>query len=284
MHLLRRKDLSETGSGIPRLWGMLHLRALPGSPGFSGSVDEVLEVTLTDARALVEIGFRGLVVENFGDRPFVSGAVDPVTVASMTRVAAAVRREWPGLHLVVNCLRNDAEAGLAVAAAAGADAIRVNVHCGAMVTDQGVIEGRAGQTLRTRRQWSAESVRIFADVAVKHAVPLAARPLAVEAADLRYRGAADALLVTGQATGSGADPAQVVEIRIGAPDAPVIVASGVDEHTAAGWAALADGAIVGSSLMQDGLAGGGVDPERAVRVFNAWQQARENLQRKVDNR
>jgi membrane complex biogenesis BtpA family protein len=151
-----------------------------------------------------------------------------------------------------------------------------------MVTDQGVIEGKAGQTLRTRRHWSAESVRIFADVAVKHAVPLAERPLAVEAADLRYRGAADALLVTGQATGSGADPAQVAELRAGAVDAPVIVASGVDEHNAAEWAALVDGAIVGSSLMRDGLAGGGVDPDRAVRVFGAWQQARENLQRKDD--
>jgi len=261
---------------------MLHLRALPGSPAYSGSVDEVLDAALAEATALVEIGFGGLVVENFGDRPFVSGAVDPVTVAGMTRIAAAIRREWPALHLVVNCLRNDAEAGLAIAVAAGANAIRVNVHCGAMVTDQGVIEGKAGQTLRTRRHWSAESVRIFADVAVKHAVPLAERPLAVEAADLRYRGAADALLVTGQATGSGADPAQVAELRAGAVDAPVIVASGVDEHNAAEWAALVDGAIVGSSLMRDGLAGGGVDPDRAARVFGAWQQARENLQRKDD--
>jgi membrane complex biogenesis BtpA family protein len=282
MHLLRREDFSETGSRIPHVWGMLHLRALPGSPQFSGSVDEVLDAALADATVLVDIGFRGLVVENFGDRPFVSGAVDPVTVAGMTRIAAAVRRQWPSLHLVVNCLRNDAESGLAVAVAAGADAIRVNVHCGAMVTDQGVIEGKAGQTLRTRRHWSAESVRIFADVAVKHAVPLAERSLAVEAADLRYRGAADALLVTGQATGSGADPTQVAELRAGAVDAPVIVASGVDEHNAAEWAALVDGAIVGSSLMRDGLAGAGVDPDRAVRVFGAWQQARENLQRKDD--
>ena len=119
MHLLRRKDFSETGSRIPHLWGMLHLRALPGSPRFSGSVDEVLDAALADATALVNTGFRGLVVENFGDRPFVSGAVDPVTVAGMTRIAAAVRREWPELHLIVNCLRNDAESGLAVAIAAG---------------------------------------------------------------------------------------------------------------------------------------------------------------------
>ena len=36
--------------------------------------------------------------------------------------------------------------------------------------------------------------QIFADVAVKHATPVAERPVAVEASDLRYRGSADALL------------------------------------------------------------------------------------------
>lgn len=125
-------------------------------------------------------------------------------------------------------------------------------------------------------------VRIFADVAVKHAVPVTVRPLSVEAADLRQRGAADALLVTGQATGSEADPAQVRELREGAPDAPIILASGLDARNASAWARVVDGAIVGSSLMQEGRAGAGVDPDRASRVFAAWTGAREKLQPKVD--
>jgi predicted TIM-barrel enzyme len=57
----------------------------------------------------------------------------------------------------------------------------------------------------------------------------------------------------------------------------------VDLQNAAEWAAIVDGAIVGSSLMRDGLAGNGVDPDRATRFVEAWQQARRNLQRKVDN-
>ncbi|RKZ18324.1 phosphorybosylanthranilate isomerase [bacterium] len=278
MQLLQRENIGPAHG----LWGMLHLRPLPGSPDFAGSVEQVLDVALSDAEFLTEVGFQGLVVENFGDRPFLPGPVEPVTVAAMARVTAAVRGRWPGLHLIINCLRNDAMGGMAVAAAAGADAIRVNVHCGAMVTDQGILSGQAGQTLRTRRAWSAEKVRIFADIAVKHAAPVTERPMAVEAADLRYRGAADALLLTGEATGSGADPDRVAQIRDGAPDAPVVVASGVDEQSAAAWAGLVDGAIVGSSLMHGGLAGGGVDPDRAVRVFAAWTEARGKLQRKDD--
>lgn len=282
MELLHREDFSGTRPALPGLWGMLHLLPLPGSPAAREPVQAVLESALEDARILVETGFPGLVIENFGDRPFLPGPLEPVTIAAMARIASAVRQEWPAIHLVVNCLRNDAEGALAVAVASGADAIRVNVHCGAQATDQGILEGRAGRTLRTRRHWGGERVRIFADVAVKHAVPVAERPLAVEASDLRDRGAADALLVTGQSTGSKADPAQVAAIRTGAPDAPVIVASGVDAGTAADWARLVDGAIIGSSLMRGGLAGGGVDASRAGRVFEAWQSARTGTQPKVD--
>lgn len=282
MHLLQREDFTGADPAMPGLWGMLHLGPLPGSPACDRPVEAVLDAALADARVLVETGFRGLVIENFGDRPFLAGPLEPVTIAAMTRIASAVRQAWPAVHLVINCLRNDAVGALAVAGTSGADAVRVNVHCGAMATDQGVLEGTAGRTLRTRRAWGAQHVRIFADVAVKHAVPLAERPLAVEASDLRYRGAADALLVTGQATGRGADPGQVAALREGAPDAPVIVASGLDADNAAAWAPLVEGAIVGSSLMRGGHAGGGVDPDRAARVFAAWQRARRSLERKVD--
>jgi membrane complex biogenesis BtpA family protein len=256
------------------LWAMLHLEALPGSPRSVQSVDRVVELAVAEAEVLSGIGFRGFVVENFGDRPFLPGALEPVTLAAMTRVVTEVRRRWPDIHLVVNCLRNDARGALAVATAGGADAIRVNVHCGAMVTDQGILEGRAGETLRDRRTWGADRVRIFADVTVKHATPLAERPVAVEASDLRYRGAADALLVTGRATGAAADPEQVAGVREGAPDVPVIVASGVTVDNARDWAGLVDGAIVGSSLMEGGIAGNRVDESRAARLFEAWARAR----------
>lgn len=264
------------------LWGMLHLEALPGSPRSELTVDRIVELAVSEADLLGAIGFTGLVIENFGDRPFLPGALEPVTLAAMTRVVSAVRRNRPEAHLVVNCLRNDARGALAVAIAGGADAIRVNVHCGAMATDQGILEGRAGDTLRARRNWGGDHVQIFADVLVKHATPVADRPVAVEASDLRYRGAADALLVTGRATGAAADPEQVAELRAAAPDAPVIVASGVTVENAADWAPLVDGAIVGSSLMVDGMAGNRVDEARAKRFFEAWNRARKQPKQEVD--
>ncbi len=50
----------------------------------------------------------------------------------------------------INVLRNDGRAALAVAHAAQADFIRVNVLAGVRVTDQGIVEGIAHELLRDR--------------------------------------------------------------------------------------------------------------------------------------
>jgi len=252
----------------PPVWGMVHLPPLPGSPGYGGRPGEAAQRGLADVEVLVAAGYRGVVVENYGDLPFFPDRVPAITVAALTRVVGSVRDRWPDLRIGVNCLRNDAEAALAVAAATGADAIRVNIHVGAAVTDQGLLQGRAAETLRGRAGLEAD-VRILADLAVKHATPLAARPLPEEAADARTRGLADALLVTGAGTGQPADPSGLELVRAGAPDAPVLVASGVTEATALEWSRLADGAIVGSAIMHDGKAGAGIDPARAERLLRA---------------
>jgi uncharacterized protein len=257
------------------LWGMVHLAPLPGSPEYAGSISAVVERAQEDALKLVEAGFRALVVENYGDLPFYRDHVPPVTAAGLTRVCARLRQDHPDLRLMVNCLRNDARTALSVATVCEADAIRVNVHTGAALTDQGVIEGDAGRTLRLRRNLGS-GVRIFADVAVKHAAPLAARPLGIEASDLRVRGRADALLVTGSGTGAQADPDEVEQLRDGAPNTPIFVASGVNVENAPQWARLVDGAIVGSSLMNQGLAGHGVDRARARQFVETWMGASQS--------
>ena len=89
--------------------------------------------------------------------------------------------------LGINVLRNDADAAMAIAAASGANFVRINVHNGVMACDQGLIEGTAADTLRKRRHWDAESVQIMADVGVKHAIPFPGFDLAEAARDLSER-------------------------------------------------------------------------------------------------
>jgi len=254
--------------GRKPIFGMVHLRPLPGAPLFGGSLDAVIEAARADVQALATGGCDGLLFENFGDRPFRKTEVDPETIAAMTRVITEVQREAP-LPFGVNMLRNDPIAALAVAAATGAAFIRVNVHTGAMVTDQGIIEGNAGETLR-RRARIAPDVAIFADHLVKHASPLAPVDEVQSARDLRLRGLADAVVISGRETGVAPDFARLAMVRQ-AIDAPILIGSGLTAENAVKLAD-ADGAIVGTALKRDGRMEAAVDAQRVERLARAFKQ------------
>ena len=252
------------------VFGMVHIKALPGAPLFAGSIDEVVDAAIGDARALAAGGCDGLGAENFGDRPFFKTRVPPQTIAAMTRVIAAIAAEVK-LPIGVNVLRNDAGAALAIAAAVGGAFIRINVHTGAMATDQGIIEGEAAQTLRSRARF-APDVAIFADHLVKHATPVAASDVVQSAKDLRHRGLADAIIITGAETGAAADPHRLERLREALAGVPLLVGSGIDAQNAAMFAS-ADGAIVGTSMKRGGRVDAPVDQERVEKVVRAFKAA-----------
>lgn len=206
----------------------------------------------------------GYVVENFGDAPFFPRAVPAHVLTAMTRIILALPRA--GCLVGVNVLRNDARGALSIAAAVDADLIRVNVHCGAMVTDQGVLEGEAAETMRLRRA-IAPRTAVLADVAVKHALPLGVGfDLAAAAKDTADRGLADGIIVTGSATGAPTAPEDLARVRSAIPERPVLVGSGVDVGTIQGLLRQAHGVIVGTSLKRDGAVRSPVDLARVRRL------------------
>ncbi len=259
-------------AGSPRVMGVVHLAPLPGSPGYDekAGMTGILDRALRDAASLAGGGMAGIVVENFGDAPFWKDAVPPETVAAMARAATEIRRTVT-IPVGINVLRNDALAALGIAAACQADFIRVNVLCGAMVTDQGVIEGRAAEVLRMRRALGSRAL-IFADVLVKHAAPLGAVDLVQAAEDTLERGGADALLLTGSGTGKPASLADAARLRKAMPDASLVVASGVTEETAGEWLRACDGAIVGTWVKKHGRLSEEVDAGRVKRLLAAAAQ------------
>jgi hypothetical protein len=246
-----------------KLIGMIHLLPLPGTPGYGGSFEAVIDRALGDIETLIAAGFNGLLVENYGDLPFFKETVPPHTVASMTAVARAIR-ERTTLPLGVQVLRNDAFASLAVAAATGADFIRVNVLAGAMLTDQGIIEGKAAELLRYRAML-APGVKIWADVHVKHAHPLAEESLTDAARDLESRARADAIIVSGRGTGEETPLDRVMEVR-SAVRLPLVIGSGITEGNAMGYIPIADYAIVGTAIKKGGRTENAVDGTRAQRL------------------
>ncbi len=253
---------------------MVHLPSLPGAPGFDGDRGAIRRRVRADARALADGGVDGLIVENFGDAPFHPDDVPEHVVASMTDLTGLVRREVD-CRVGVNVLRNDATAAVSVAAAAGADFVRVNVHTGARVTDQGVIEGRANETLRLRDRLDAD-VSILADTGVKHSAPLGGasgeRGVAGDGVDdLVDRGLADGVIVSGPRTGEAVetDRLEAVAERCAERGVPLYVGSGVTPETAPELLSVADGVIVGTALKRGGETTAPVEEARVRRLVDA---------------
>jgi membrane complex biogenesis BtpA family protein len=265
--------LLESLFGTPHpVLGMVHLHPLPGSPRWGGDLDAVIARAVADARALKAGGADGAVVENFGDAPFLPGSVDPACTAAMA-VALRACVEATGLPFGVNVLRNDPLAALGVAVAGGGRFVRTNIHTGALLTDQGLLAGRAHETLRARKAIGAEHVAIFADILVKHATSLVERDPRKEARDAVERGLADAVLVTGPGTGERADFREVAAVRDELEGVPVLVGSGIVPKDLWLVAILADGVLVGTELKKGGKVRNPVDPARVRALVAAARKA-----------
>lgn len=264
----------EQGGGPPRIIGMVHVAALPGAPHFGGDFAAVKSRAVADALTLQSGGVDAIMVENFFDVPFPPTASAAVTIAHMTSVATAIREAVCDLPIGINILRNDALGALAVAQACDAQFIRVNILCGARVTDQGIIQGNAYSLMRERQRCGAAGIRIAADVDVKHSGPLAPRPLNDEAAELLQRSGADALIVSGTATGSATDVSQVAQLRESFPEAYLMVGSGVRPDNVRAYAGICDAVVVGSSLKENGELANPVDSERVRELVACNRSAR----------
>lgn len=254
---------------VPRpLIGMVHLAPLPGSPRWAGNIDDVIKRAMDDARILAEEGIDGIIVENFGDSPYAAGRVHPATISAMTigvlAVHGVVREvdQESRVRVGINVLRADVLSALSIAAATGAAFVRTNVLTGALVTDQGIIEGTAYEALRERRLLGI-GTPIFADVMSKHAYPVGAGVvMELEARSTAYRGLADALIVTGDETGAATSGDDLRRARTAVPNRPILIGSGLDAKNAGELLPLSDGAILGTALKVDGVTEAPVDRDR----------------------
>ena len=264
---------------LPSLIGVIHLPPLPGSPGASHLAPSIALANagawaVKEAKILVQNGFDGIILENFGDIPFYKTAVPPETIASLAILSAAIRETAPRIALGINVLRNDAKSALAIAAVTGADFIRVNVLSGVSATDQGMIEGTAADVLRERIRLNAENVSILADVHVKHAQTLSSNDIALAIEEVSGRGGADGVIVSGATTGRSPDGNILQEAVRAAKHigVPLYIGSGATIEALPGLTTQSVRIIVGSALRQGGIPGAPLDGKRVKAFALAWKK------------
>jgi len=256
------------------LVGMIHVAALPGTPGGSLPVREIAVRAAGEARLLADAGFDALILENMHDVPYLRREVGPEIVAAMTAAGEAVRSAVR-LPLGFQVLAGANRAAVAVAHAVGGRFVRAEGFVFAAVADEGILEeADAGPLLRYRKAIGADAVRILADVKKKHSAhALTADVDLPETAKAAEFFGADGVVVTGTATGAATDAGEVAAVR-GAVGVPVAVGSGVTPETAAGLLAHAHALIVGSWYKEGGDWASPPDAGRARELVRAVEAAR----------
>jgi uncharacterized protein len=252
--------------GTPRVViGVIHSLPLPGGPHYTGqSLEEVYRFAVEEGRRYREGGVHGLIVENAWDLPF--SKPDDLgfeTAATMAVMADRVRGQV-GLPVGVNVLANGAECALAAAQAGLGSFVRVNQWVNAYVANEGLLDGAAPQAARYRANLRAEHLRVFADVHVKHGSHsiVADRTLEEQTEDAEFFDA-DVLIATGSRTGDQT-PLDEIEGIKAATALPVIIGSGMTEENAPELLAACEGAIVASSLKENGRWWGRVDSAKVT--------------------
>jgi uncharacterized protein len=270
---------------VPLLIGVIHLPALPGSPGAFGEHPAAVMQgaglrAVKEAALLEKAGFEAVIIENFGDSPFYKSQVPPETIASLSVIASAVR-ETTRLEVGINVLRNDARSALAIAAVSGCSFMRINILSGVTATDQGLIEGDAAFLLRERQRLFGgddfRSLRILADVHVKHGLSLSSGEIALAVEEAARRAGADAVIITGSTTGREVNPEQLARASEAARGSgvPLLIGSGAKPRDLPELLRFADGIIVGSALRRAGVAGAPLDLARTREFVKAFRAARK---------
>ena len=260
-------DLNQLFRNPNPIIGVVHLLPLPTSPRWGGNLKAVIDRAEQEATALASGGVDGIIVENFFDAPFTKSQVDPAVVSAMTLVIHRLMN-LVTLPLGINVLRNDAHSSMAIATCVKAQFIRVNVLTGVMATDQGLIEGQAHHLLRYRRELGSD-VKILADVLVKHARPLGSPNLTTAVQDTIERGLADAVILSGWATGSPPNLEDLELATAAANGTPVFIGSGASWENISTLMQAADGVIVSSSLKRHGRRDQPIDPIRVSQFVEA---------------
>ena len=268
---LRLRDLFGVDKPII---AMLHMPAMPGRPRHDpvAGIDRLVDSVAHDIAVLQAIGIDGFLFCNEADLPY-QMQVGPEIAATMAAVTGRARSEIRrpfGVDLVW-----DPQASIAVARATGAVFVR-EAFTGVSESDLGLMQPDFGAIAGYRAAIGAESVMLFGNITPEFGSSLGSRDVAERARSAAFLGL-DAVLISGQITGTPLDLDELRAAKEAIPETPVLANTGVRAETVGEILSIADGALVGTTLKVAADTWNPVDPERAARFMEAARQAQQSV-------
>ena len=255
-----------------KLFGMIHVKALPGTPLNNLKFDEILELALKEAETYSKYNFDGVIIENMWDVPYMKREVGPEIVSAMSIICYNIKNKFFKDKLVgVQILAGCNKASLAVALTSGCDFIRAEGFVFGHVADEGIFEADCGELMRYRKNIGADYIKVFTDIKKKHSSHSITSD--VNIVDMCINAEyflSDGMIITGNSTGKEVDDNELIEISKSKLKVPVLIGSGLTSENIRDFYYLADYFIVGSYFKKDGLWSNDLDEERIIKFKTAY--------------
>ncbi len=256
--------------------GMIHVKALPGTPFHRLEPEKIIEKALEEAFVYKSAGVEALMIENMHDIPYQKNRVSPEIVAMMAIIAREIKQNT-ALPLGIQILAGANIQALSVAKSSGADFIRAEAYVFAHIADEGYMDAQAAEILRHRKNIEAEKVLVFTDIKKKHSSHAITSDLdIVEIAKAAEFFASDGLIITGNHTGEEASLNEVIAVK-NQTGLPVLIGSGITKDNLSTFFPVADAFIVGSYFKKNNYWKNELDPPKIKSFMEKMQNLRQTL-------
>lgn len=248
-------ELQELFKARKPLIAMLHLKALPGEPGYTG-IDDIKTQAHEDLIRLQRGGVNGILIENW-KADSVSPFASPETAAGLFEVVSAIQSDIT-VPFGLNVLNNDYRVAFDIAAKTNAAFIQLDVLVDHVVSDFSYsayakehpfeisVDISEVRTLRQNPQIAHKPMYVF--VQPKHYKMIDPQKTIEQSASQAVEAGASGLIVT-KATGHAPTLELITRVKKHVGNyIPVGIGSGFSRENAGIFLPMVDFAIVGTDL------------------------------------
>jgi len=253
--------------------GVIHLRALPGTPKYELDTSKIIDIALKEAELYKKAGIDAIIIENMHDVPYMKGKVGHEISTLMAIIGYLIKLQT-NVPVGIQILAGANKEAVAAAKASGIDFIRAEGFVFGHMADEGFIDAQAGDLLRYRKQIGADNVAVFTDIKKKHSSHAITQDVSLlDTAKAARFFLSDGVIITGNHTGVAASIDELQTLK-DAVEFPIIVGSGITLENVSTYIPLCDAMIVGSYFKDGGYWANDLNYDQ---VSNFMEQVKSRL-------
>lgn len=254
---------------------LLHLLPLPGDPEYDrvGGMRKVINRARDELKSIQNGGADGVMIANEFSLPYQSPAPAAI-VASMANIIGELRTDVRipfGVNIVqdpINCME--------LAGAVEADFVR-SMFTSAYVGVGGIRQTNIAEVMRRKVELNRKDMLMFYMVNPETDINLSGPDNVAIAKSLIFNCQPDAMCISGQSAGKGADLSIIEQVKAVSNEIPVFCNTGCNIDNIEQVLAVADGVFIGTGIKVGRKFRNMVDPIMVEKLMQKVQGIRKRL-------